>query len=144
MTVHFRNIQYLPAEIRIFNFPERGTAMKFSDFPTEHVVLNVYDALDELYHDYPLHVLPYFFKRLRKALKYLNINTDSIKGLNSNNQESYIGAVYDLMNQVIDRYEDIIDSVQYNTEIGMRYYTADLLGFVTVFRDIKHVHIDFS
>ena len=111
--------------------------MKFSDFPTEHVVLNVYDALDELYHDYPLHVLPYFFKRLRKALKYLNINTDSIKGLNSNNQESYIGAVYDLMNQVIDRYEDIIDSVQYNTEIGMRYYTADLLGFVTVFRDIN-------
>lgn len=67
--------------------------MKFFDFPTEHVVLNVYDALDELYHDYPLHVLPYFFKRLRKALKYLNINTDSIKGLNSNNQESYIGAV---------------------------------------------------
>ena len=118
--------------------------MKFSDFPTEHVVLNVYDALDELYHDYPLHVLPYFFKRLRKALKYLNINTDSIKGLNSNNQESYIGAVYDLMNQVIYRYEDIIDSLQYNTEIGMRYYTTDLLGFVTVFRDIKHVHIDFS
>ena len=77
-------------------------------------------------------------------MKYLNINTDSIKGLNSNNQESYIGAVYDLMNQVIDRYEDIIDSVQYNTEICMRYYTADLLGFVTVFRDIKHVHIDFS
>ena len=114
------------------------------DFPTEHVVLNVYDALDELYHDYPLHVLPYFFKRLRKALKYLNINTDSIKGLNSNNQESYIGAVYDLMNQVIDRYEDIIDSVQYNTEIGMRYYATDLLGFVTIFRDIKHVHIDFS
>ena len=110
--------------------------MKFSDFPTEHVVLNVYDALDELYHDYPLHVLPYFFKRLRKALKYLNINTDSIKGLNSNNQESYI--------QVIDRYEDIIDSVQYNTEIGMRYYTTDLLGFVTISRDSKHVHIDFS
>ena len=118
--------------------------MKFSDFPTEHVVLNVYDALDELYHDYPLHVLPYFFKRLRKALKYLNINTDSIKGLNSNNQESYIGAVYDLMNQVIDRYEDIIDSVQYNTEIGMRYYTNDLLGFVTVFSDINHVHIELK
>ena len=55
-----------------------------------------------------------------------------------------MGAVYDLMNQVIDRYEDIIDSMQYNTEIGMRYYTTDLLGFVTVFRDIKHVHIDFS
>ena len=52
--------------------------MKFSDFPTEHVVLNVYDALDELYHDYPLHVLPYFFKRLRKALKYLNINRNHI------------------------------------------------------------------
>jgi hypothetical protein len=48
------------------------------------------------------------------------------------------------MNQVIERYEDIIDSMQYNTEIGMRYYTTDLLGFVTISRDSKHVHIDFS
>ena len=73
--------------------------MKFSDFPKEHVIINVYDALDELYLDYPLKVYPFFFDRLRSALEYLDISSESIKGLNFDNQESYLSAIYDLLKE---------------------------------------------
>ena len=103
--------------------------MKFSDFPIEHVIINVYDALDELYLDYPLKVYPYFFDRLRAALEYLNISSEPIKGLNSDNQESYLGAVYDLLKEVTHRYNSIIKTVQNDENLVLQYYTTNLLGF---------------
>ena len=80
--------------------------MKFSDFPKEHVIINVYDALDELYLDYPLKV-----------------------GLNSDNQENYLGAVYDLLKEVTHRYNSIIKAVQDDENLVLKYYTTNLLGF---------------
>lgn len=103
--------------------------MKFSDFPKEHVIINVYDALDELYLDYPLKVYPYFFDRLRAALEYLDISSESIKGLNSDNQESYLGAIYDLLKEVTRRYNSIIKAVQDDENLALKYYTMNLLGF---------------
>ena len=106
--------------------------MKFSDFPKEHVIINVYDALDELYLDYPLKVYPYFFDRLRAALEYLDISSESIKGLNSDNQESYISAIYDLLKEVTHRYKAIIKAVQDDENLVLKYYTTNLLGFDTI------------
>ena len=103
--------------------------MKFSDFPKEHVIINVYDALDELYLDYPLKVYPYFFDRLRAALEYLDISSESIKDLNSDNQENYLGAVYDLLKEVTHRYNSIIKTVQDDENLVLKYYTMNLLGF---------------
>ena len=103
--------------------------MKFSDFPKEHVIVNVYDALDELYLDYPLKVYPYFFDRLRAALEYLDISSESIKDLNSDNQENYLGAVYDLLKEVTHRYNSIIKTVQDDENLVLKYYTMNLLGF---------------
>lgn len=103
--------------------------MKFSDFPKEHVIINVYDALDELYLDYPLKVYPFFFDRLRAALEYLDISSESIKSLNSDNQESYLGAVYDLLKEVTHRYNSIIKAVQDDDNLVLHYYTTNLLGF---------------
>ena len=103
--------------------------MKFSDFPKEHVIVNVYDALDELYLDYPLKVYPYFFDRLRAALEYLDISSESIKGLNSDNQESYLSAIYDLLKEVTHRYNSIIKAVQDDDNLALKYYTMNLLGF---------------
>ena len=106
--------------------------MKFSDFPKEHVIINVYDALDELYLDYPLKVYPFFFDRLRSALEYLDISSESIKGLNSDNQESYLGAVYDLLKEVTHTYNSIIKAVQDDENLVLKYYTTNLLGFDTI------------
>lgn len=103
--------------------------MKFSDFPKEHVIINVYDALDELYLDYPLKVYPFFFDRLRAALEYLDISSESIKGLNSDNQESYLGTVYVLLKEVTHRYNSIIKAVQDDENLVLQYYTTNLLGF---------------
>lgn len=77
--------------------------MKFSDFPKEQVILAVSDALDELSTDYDIHAYPYFFDRLRSALEYLDISSESIEGLNFDNQESYLGALYDLWSRSIYR-----------------------------------------
>ena len=106
--------------------------MKFSDFPKEHVIINVYDALDELYLDYPLKVYPFFFDWLRAALEYLDISSESIKDLNSDNQESYLGAVYDLLKEVTHRYNLIIKAVQDDENLVLKYYTTNLLGFDTI------------
>ena len=103
--------------------------MKFSDFPKEQVILAVYDALDELSTDYDIHAYPYFFDRLRAALEYLDISSESIKGLNSDNQESYLGAVYDLLKEVTHRYNSIIKTVQNDENLVLQYYTTNLLGF---------------
>ena len=106
--------------------------MKFSDFPKEHVIINVYDALDELYLDYPLKVYPFFFDRLRAALEYLDISSESIKDLNSDNQESYLGAIYDLLKEVTHRYNLFIKAVQDDENLVLQYYVTNLLGFDTI------------
>ena len=106
--------------------------MKFSDFPKEQVILSVYDALDELSTDYDIHAYPYFFNRLRSALEYLDISSESIKGLNSDYQESYLSAVYDLLKEVTHRYNSIIKTVQDDENLILQYYTTNLLGFDTI------------
>ena len=48
--------------------------MKLSDFSKDQIVINVYDALDTLYHDGPIEdAYPYFFDRLRYALHYFDL-----------------------------------------------------------------------
>ena len=116
--------------------------MKFSDFPKEHVIINVYDALDELYLDYPLKVYPFFFDRLRSALEYLDISSEPIKGLNFDNQESYLSAIYDLMDVLCNKYESIIDDVRHNQELVLQYYKIDLLGLDIEYNDIEQIEID--
>ena len=81
--------------------------MKFSDFPKEQVILAVYDALDYIFHDCPVRAYPYFYVRLRDALEYLGINSDSIKDLNMNNQEYHICQIRDIMDDFDDKYGDI-------------------------------------
>ena len=106
--------------------------MKFSDFPKEQVILAVYDALDELSTDYDIRAYPYFFNRLRSALEYLDISSESIKDLNFDNQESYLSAVYDLLKEVTHRYNSIIKTVQDDENLILQYYTTNLLGFDTI------------
>ena len=116
--------------------------MKFSDFPKEHVIINVYDALDELSTDYDIHAYPYFFDRLRSALEYLDISSESIKDLNFNNQESYLSAIYDLIDALCSKYESIIDDVRQNYDLVLQYYKIDLLGLDIEYNDIEQIEID--
>ena len=116
--------------------------MKFSDFPKEQVILAVYDALDELSTDYDIHAYPYFFDRLRSALEYLDISSEPIKGLNFVNQESYLSAVYDLIDALCNKYESIIDDVRHNQELVLQYYKIDLLGLDIEYNDIEQIEID--
>ena len=116
--------------------------MKFYDFPKEQVILAVYDALDELSTDYDIHAYPYFFDRLRLALEYLDISSEPIKGLNFDNQENYLNAVYDLIDALCNKYESIIDNVRHNQELVLQYYKIDLLGLDIEYKDIKQIEIE--
>ena len=75
--------------------------MIFSDYPKEQIILGVHDALDYMFHDCPVRAYPYFYVRLRAALEYLNINADSIKDLNMENQEFHICQIRSLISMVI-------------------------------------------
>ena len=106
--------------------------MKFSDFPKEQVILAVYDAFDYIFHDCPVRAYPYFYVRLRAALKYLGINADSIKDLNMSNQESHICQIRDIMDEFDDKYGDIHDSIIENDDLRMQYWKLDILKLHSV------------
>ena len=106
--------------------------MKFSDFPKEQVILSVYDALDYIFHDCPVRAYPYFYVRLRAALEYLGINSDSIKDLNMSNQEYHICQIRDIMDEFDDKYGDTHDSIMGNDELRMQYWKLDILKLHSV------------
>ena len=106
--------------------------MKFSDFPKEHVIINVYDALDYIFHDCPVRAYPYFYVRLRAALEYLGIESNSIKDLNMNNQEYHICQIRDIMDEFDDKYGDIHNSIMENDDLRMQYWKLDILKLHSV------------
>lgn len=106
--------------------------MIFSDYPKEQIILGVHDALDYMFHDCPVRAYPYFYVRLRAALEYLNINADSIKDLNMENQEFHICQIRDLMYELFDKYGDILESVCENDELTMQYWKADIFKLHSV------------
>ena len=106
--------------------------MIFSDYHKEQIILGVHDALDYMFHDCPVRAYPYFYVRLRAALEYLNINADSIKDLNMENQEFHICQIRDLMYELFDKYGDILESVCENDELTMQYWKADIFKLHSV------------
>ena len=108
--------------------------MKFEDLPIEQVAFITYQDLDIVIREMlqsdlmPIGIKPFFFTRLRKALRYLGINPSSIAGLNFSNYQKYYKEIFNVYYNLYNKYNNEITSVFNNIEITRKCYHIDLIG----------------
>ena len=108
--------------------------MKFEDFPIEQLAFIVYQDLDIVIVDMlqsdimPSGIKPFFFTRLRKALRYLGIDPSSIAELNFSNYHKYHDEIYDICDVLYKKYNKEIMSIYNNIKLKVHCYQTDLIG----------------
>ncbi len=108
--------------------------MKFEDFPIEQVAFITYQDLDIVMVDMlqsdimPGGIKPFFFVRLRKALRYLGVDPSSIAELNFSNYQKYHDEIYNICDILYRKYSKEIISIYNNIELKVHCYHTDLIG----------------